>query len=175
MTPEELTRVSVPGEIDRKLGPGPEPHPCRALVLSELDGRWYVSLLEFYDPETEEPPRAAEGVPPTPEGVVITYRAEHERAVEAGEDFGEFFRALLEEAHEPEERATGMARVEEKIRSARAEGLFERRYGDPYLRDDPDYAAALEDEIEREVPDPERRGFLDSFERFRRGVPEEDG
>jgi hypothetical protein len=66
-------------------------------------------------------------------------------------------------------------RVEQKIRSARAEGLLERRYGDPELRGDPDYAAALEDEIEREVPDPERRGFLDSLERFRRGVREDGG
>ena len=38
-----------------------------------------------------------------------------------------------------------------------------------------DYAAALEEEIEREVPDPERRGFLDSFERFRYGVREDGG
>ena len=68
-----------------------------------------------------------------------------------------------------------MARVEEKIRSARAERLFERRYGDPDLREDPDYAAALEEETEREVPDPERREFLDSFDRFRHGMPEEDG
>jgi hypothetical protein len=34
-----------------------------------------------------------------------------------------------------------MARVEEKIRSARAEGLLERRYGDPELREELDYAA----------------------------------
>ncbi len=68
-----------------------------------------------------------------------------------------------------------MARVEEKIRSAQAEGLLKWRYGDPDLREALDYAAALEEETVREVPDPERRGFLDSFERFRRGVPEEDG
>jgi hypothetical protein len=175
MTPEDLLRASVPGEIDRKLGPGPEPDPGYALVLSELDGRWYVTFLEFYDPETQEAPRAAGGAPPTPEGVAITYRAEHGRAVEAGEDFGEIFRALLEEARQPEERVTGMARVEEKIRGARAEGLFRRRYGDPELRGDPDYAAALDEEIEREVPDPERREFLDSFERFRHGFREDQG
>ena len=51
-----------------------------------------------------------------------------------------------------------MARVEEKIRSTRAERLLELRYGDPELREDPDYAAALEEETERKVPDPERRG-----------------
>jgi hypothetical protein len=31
--------------------------------------------------------------------------------------------------------------VEEKIRNVRAEGLLERRYGDPDLREDLDYAA----------------------------------
>jgi hypothetical protein len=41
----------------------------------------------------------------------------------------------------PEERTTGIARVEEKIRNVRAEGLLERRYGDPDLREDLDYAA----------------------------------
>jgi hypothetical protein len=65
--------------------------------------------------------------------------------------------------------------MEEKVRSVRAEGLPERPYGDPELREDPEYAAALEDEIEREVPDPERREFLDSFKRFKHGVREDGG
>jgi hypothetical protein len=59
-----------------------------------------------------------------------------------------------------------MVHVEEKIRRPWARGAIlaalrrPRSQGRPGLRD-------LEDRIEREVPDPGRRGFLDSFERFR--------
>lgn len=152
------------------------------VAVSTLREEWYTSLLELYDPAAYEPPgdsgagwgepRQFAGVPPVPEGIKVRFQGTYRGPLEAGADYGFLRAALLEEALEPDERLTGLEKVEGWITKREQEAVFERLYSNPELAGDPEYRAELERQIRAIVPDPEEREALHSFYAFRYDIPQ---
>lgn len=161
---------------------------------------WYTTLLRLHEPEEGEQegeqegekegekdddgngnngkvggipskvPRQFPGVPPVPEGVVVLFQRAQEDPVMAGEDYGFIKTSLLQEAVDPEDRLTGLQRLEHWIADYKRRTLFERLYSNPELTRDPEYRAELESQIEEVVPDAEEREMLHSLYAFKHGI-----
>lgn len=187
---EQLVRLSLPGQEQARMIAGSLNNPqsgTYVVAVSYLEGSWYTSLLELYDPETlpAQPaadtesssevtrmrPRQFPGVPPVPEGIAVRLQSVHDNPVEAGADYGFIRSSLLQEGVEPHERLTGLQRLEHWIKKREQKVPLERLYSNPELAGDPEYRAELERQIQAIVPDPEEREALHSFYAFRYDIP----
>lgn len=148
---------------------------------------WYTTLLRLHEPEEvtdgnggvgevtpsrthSRAPRQFPGVPPVQEGVVVLFQRAYEDPVMAGEDYGFIKTSMLQEAVDPEDRLTGLKRLEHWIADCERRTLFERLYSNPELAKDPEYRAELEGQIEEAVPDAEEREMLHSLYAFKHGI-----
>ena len=169
--PRKATRECVPGSVLRTMISGSGPGAAGySVAASELEGTYYVSLLEFYDPATHSAPKAQYDVPPTPEGVVVRYREAHDDPVSAGEDFGSFKTLLLQEGliQNGEPERVGLNQLIRVVENHRKRVMFDRLHSHPELEDDPDYREELESLIASEIPDEHKREALDSLSRLGR-------
>lgn len=147
---------AVPGKVlaDHLAGAGPG-EAGYAAVASELDGRYYVSFIEFYVPGDGEGPKPQHGIPPTPAGLAVTYREDYPSALEAGARFGFFRTLLMEEGRLTEEGfRPGLGYIHTMVEAHKGSVIAERccQAGIETEGEDPDYEAQLARDLEAQVP-----------------------
>lgn len=166
---DRLIARAVPGEIraNSVFGSGPGEIGYAAIV-SELDGEFFVSFIEFYDPRVEAP-KPQYGVPPTPEGLAVTYRESYPTELAAGQRHG-FFTALITEQSRMDEEGfePGLAYLLKVVDNHKGRILAERAYeaGTDEL-DDPGYQRRIEEDLAEQVPGEINRESLRSWARFK--------